>query len=346
MYTQCPECLSIYEITKDQLRQSKGRVECGVCGERFRAQVRLAESLKSPIFERPNKDKPNTSRSNAPASQAAKRQATPAAPKPKANPTTRSQAKASTQPQLPTQPSAKRKVASPPKAKPSPSAAKTSPKPARTDEHGADDLSDWALATLDANAGMEPLISPRERAQQAAAEKATKSQVPGVLDKTQSKRWAWVMPTLVSLAGIALLAQLTWLMRVPLSGVPVVGRLVLPWCGEACRANATGTFAGSWQIADRRIQPHPSVDGVILVEVTIRNAANEATPYPALRLRLYGEDQRLVAERTLLPDAYMQELRPGDRLSAGALLPLSVALEAPRLDWTSYEIELLPSIVL
>lgn len=356
MYTQCPECLSIYEISQEQLRQSRGNVQCGVCDTRFRAQVRLAASLKSPLFERP-KPKSTASTSQRPPTQPASPTAPapqrqtkppartagpdsrPARPAPDSGPSNR----AAPQPKPPQPPD-------PGSRKPtnrSSTPASTS-KPARPSrDSSANDqqaeLTDWALATIDAEAGMEPMIRGRDPAQESNNEA-----MPQVLDKSENRSGFWRILAigLVTVAASLAVAQGAWLLRQPLAEVPVLGALIKPWCGTACTQQGSTQDMDLLQIADRRIHAHPRVEGVILVEVTIRNAGQTATAYPALRLRLLDDNQQLVAERTLLPDAYMRELRPGDRLSAGALLPLSVAVEAPRRSWSHYELELLASVVL
>lgn len=69
MYTQCPECLTIFRIGADALARSRGRGRCGVCRAEFDALATLAERLPSdaakalerhppgalPIFDEPLK---------------------------------------------------------------------------------------------------------------------------------------------------------------------------------------------------------------------------------------------------------------------------------------------------
>lgn len=45
MYTQCPQCRTIFEINEDALQASLGIVRCGHCSERFDALRTLSESL-------------------------------------------------------------------------------------------------------------------------------------------------------------------------------------------------------------------------------------------------------------------------------------------------------------
>lgn len=43
MYTQCPHCLTLFEVEPDQLAQARGQLCCGACGQAFDGLERLAE---------------------------------------------------------------------------------------------------------------------------------------------------------------------------------------------------------------------------------------------------------------------------------------------------------------
>lgn len=45
MYTQCPQCRTIFEIDEDALQASLGIVRCGQCSERFDALLTLSDTL-------------------------------------------------------------------------------------------------------------------------------------------------------------------------------------------------------------------------------------------------------------------------------------------------------------
>jgi len=45
VYTQCPQCQTVYSVTIETLRQAGGQVECGQCGLRFNALPRLSETF-------------------------------------------------------------------------------------------------------------------------------------------------------------------------------------------------------------------------------------------------------------------------------------------------------------
>lgn len=57
MYTQCPECLTVFEINEDALQAALGTVECGHCGNRFNALFSLSDRLPhakdGPVHRRP-----------------------------------------------------------------------------------------------------------------------------------------------------------------------------------------------------------------------------------------------------------------------------------------------------
>jgi predicted Zn finger-like uncharacterized protein len=57
MYTQCPECLTIYEIDEDALQASLGIVQCGRCSKRFDALRTLSDTLPlAPLAPLPEQD--------------------------------------------------------------------------------------------------------------------------------------------------------------------------------------------------------------------------------------------------------------------------------------------------
>lgn len=57
MYTQCPQCLTVYEIDEDALQASLGIVHCGRCNARFDALRTLSDSLPEvPLTPLPRRD--------------------------------------------------------------------------------------------------------------------------------------------------------------------------------------------------------------------------------------------------------------------------------------------------
>ena len=57
VYTQCPECRTVFRVTADTLRAAQGRVRCGICSTGFSALDNLSEHpVPRAIEERPDDD--------------------------------------------------------------------------------------------------------------------------------------------------------------------------------------------------------------------------------------------------------------------------------------------------
>ncbi len=68
MYTQCPECYTVFNVHTVQLAVANGSVRCGVCGRVFNAVERLTEELPEDVkllaaVDSPAKDTPPLFRS-------------------------------------------------------------------------------------------------------------------------------------------------------------------------------------------------------------------------------------------------------------------------------------------
>lgn len=51
MYTQCPECLSVFSLGAQELVQAHGYVECGHCGAHFDSLATLTEQLPAKLIQ-------------------------------------------------------------------------------------------------------------------------------------------------------------------------------------------------------------------------------------------------------------------------------------------------------
>lgn len=52
MYTQCPDCLTVFSLDAGALSQAGGQAQCGHCGQTFDALANLARQLPPEPFER------------------------------------------------------------------------------------------------------------------------------------------------------------------------------------------------------------------------------------------------------------------------------------------------------
>lgn len=60
MFTQCPECSTVYEISTDHLAAAGGMVRCGECDTMFNALRRLSETAPAPDSSHNETSAPNT----------------------------------------------------------------------------------------------------------------------------------------------------------------------------------------------------------------------------------------------------------------------------------------------
>ena len=51
MYTQCPDCATVFRVTAEALRAAQGDVRCGVCATSFNALENLSEAAFRPEAE-------------------------------------------------------------------------------------------------------------------------------------------------------------------------------------------------------------------------------------------------------------------------------------------------------
>ena len=51
MYTQCPDCATVFRVTAEALRAAQGNVRCGVCATSFNALENLSEQAFKPAPE-------------------------------------------------------------------------------------------------------------------------------------------------------------------------------------------------------------------------------------------------------------------------------------------------------
>ena len=56
MYTQCPDCATVFRVTAEALRAAQGDVRCGVCATSFNALENLSEQAFRPASDGPSPD--------------------------------------------------------------------------------------------------------------------------------------------------------------------------------------------------------------------------------------------------------------------------------------------------
>ena len=267
MYTQCPQCVTLFPIDVETLCLSRGKVRCGCCGAVFSALDALAEDVPAdgqihPVFytERP--------------------------------PTLRD-----------------------------------------PDEDEAP-LVDPELffspvdpETLLDDPGDEPdppeLIAPPTYSD-IEPEPPGRSAAP------------WILTTMVLI--VVLIAQIAWFEQDAWLSHPQVR----PWLDQACAQLGCRLPArrdlSRIRLVSRNIRPHPSVDGALMINATLRNEAAFSQPYPQVEIQLADLHGQPIAARVFPPDAYLEEGRdPGEGMAPGTLLPLVFEVVDPGQDAVAFE---------
>lgn len=294
MFTQCPECQTLYALDTATLAQAEGRIGCGHCGATFNALAALVETLPEAPFDilpvHPTSPAPPILMLAVTPAEIA-REATSVTPPAAAETLLADDAPAAS-------------------ASPDPAAAPTAQPDAA--DHSADaDLADWFAALDNRTTAPAPVVDPAIDpaaipVDETPAEPATS--VPSfarhrrVPLSTRQRRW-WAAACAV--LALALGAQLVYAERMPLTA----DATTRPWLATACRWFGCRLPAvrdtASLQLLSRDVRPHPSVPGALLISATVRNNAAFTQPYPVVSITLSDLNGNRIAMRRFRPDEYI-----------------------------------------
>lgn len=127
---------------------------------------------------------------------------------------------------------------------------------------------------------------------------------------------------------LSLLIELAWAKRGEWISEPSLRPLLQTVCATlGCRMPLRQDLS-QLALTSREIRPHPSVPGALLISATIRNEANFAQAFPAVKVRLSDLNEQPVAARRFLPSDYLVD--PDDALrglapQASAVIVFEVA---------------------
>lgn len=255
MYTQCPECDTVYPVSADALSVARGNVRCGNCGAVFFAVTSLSETLDE------DGQIPTCFHSDHP-------------------------------PTL-TDPDA--------------------------EELPMDDLF-WPQAPGEAEAA--------EPAEASADPEAEMSPVSGIATRLASERaarnrsrgtWLWGAWSGLLAATLAVQwfsSQHDLLARNP-TWRPWVVRICVVFGCDIEMPRSLQEIS----LVSRSIEPHPSVDGALLISATMQNQAEFPQPHPVVEITMADLSGNPVAMRRFGPAEYLDGLQPAG-MAPGHLLPL------------------------
>lgn len=376
MYTQCPNCRTVFRTGAPELAAAQGHVRCGRCRHVFDAKSRLYERLL---------DIPSTGdMPNPPRQPGAAHETATTAPPPRADQPPRSASASET--------------LTPSKETADPDAEPLAPLP-RTDL-GRAVLDDYpAMPDTDAEAGV-PSASPHtetplppedepnlqaassglddddipsirlegiEPAPAFAASRepsedlafSLKTDLPAAPEETAEAPYRFSGQDLLeehrpssrttaawSFAIVGLLAllifQYVYFMREDLARYPELR----PWLEKMCVQMGCKLpllrDLNALEITHRQIHSHPTVKGALLINATFVNNAGFTQPYPTLQISLSDISGNVVAQRRLQPQDYL-----GDGVDIGQGIsprtPVHVVLEVvdPGRDAVGFQFEFL-----
>lgn len=137
-------------------------------------------------------------------------------------------------------------------------------------------------------------------------------------------RW-W---SVAALLLCSLLVELAWAKRSDWIGEPNLRPLLQSVCATVgCRMPLRQDLS-LLALTSREIRPHPSMPGALLISATIRNEANFAQAFPAVKVRLSDLNEQPVAARRFLPGDYLvdpDDAQRGLAPQASAVIVFEVA---------------------
>ncbi len=369
MYTQCPECATVFPLSADALSISAGNVRCGSCGQVFFAVQSLSDSLDEdgqiptcfhsdhpPTLNDPNSEAPPIDDLFWPS----------AAELPIAQPTT-AMGQATDRPVgdelLP--------AGSPPTQQAGVSddelerqfdqliAGPDDPGPPDIDELSDIDIGDIndgpALeieSLLDAPIP-EELVAAANNVDEKTAKSldgdntdpSTDAPISGVAFELAAERAArsrsrssrlWGL--WCAIAGLTLVGQ--WFARE--HDQMARNASLEPWVARVCQVFGCRIELpielDKIQLVSRSIEPHPSVEGALLISATLQNQAEFPQPHPVVEIAMADLSGRAVAMRRFLPAEYLENTDPQGMIP-GHLLPLVFEVIDPGSNAVAFEFE-------
>lgn len=285
LYTQCPDCGTIFHISAQQLRTAVGQVRCGRCGSLFNALNTLSEDPANlPVEDEPTKadrmpppiplpdEEPLGTTGPRRSPQAAQAEEPPTLPsrrQPDENEVTATLEPAFTAAIL----------GEPPSAAADPPAEAIQPPPR---------VKDPPLPP----APKRPAFQPDRLAKEYGFEEPRRS----------SARGLWGLASLV--LGVLLVGQILWRQPQLLTRAPWLHGGLGSLCGVVGCQLPQLRDPRQFETLNRDFTQDPRYPGALLVSLTLRNNADFAQPPPSLDIRLYSQQGELAGRRVFNPGDY------------------------------------------
>lgn len=296
MYTQCPECLTVYRVGPHPVAEGRGRLRCGHCGGVFDALATLTEQLPESGFQ------------TLPSRHAAEMPPvlSVAAMHPEAgdnlqaiNPDGRTEHQlpgewlAETDPdELPSEQIERARFS----ARPLQNERERRPRDPRTFRAPAKGTSSAASARPAATPGAarEWVVPPPEAIDRTA---------PAPSNERPSAAWAWACILLTAL----LAGQLLYVEHEALLANATVRPWLVGGCARiGCQVPLPRDLRGL-SLLKREVRPHENLAGALQISATMRNGGTLPAPFPLVEVRLADLNDRVIAMRRFRPEEYLAD---------------------------------------
>ena len=344
MYTQCPECLTIYKIAAETLQSSHGRFRCGHCGGVFDGLPSLTEKLPDGVID----ELPRSNPAEVPAVLSV----------PAMRPV-RDAAQLNVQIELdeferPRAPDVERKeptlpadwvVFRPDPVPNSGSALGANPNSAATTQGREQRYGNAGKASFELNpaSAMKPSTSkaPARAVVEPLRFEPTERRITSTQESTPTGKWPWVVSAIF--LTLALIAQLGFYQRRAL----LAHDDFRPWLDRACvvlkcKLPLREDLA-RFRVLESIVKPHPQVPGALLISASLRNDASFPQNFPVVEVKLSDTSARIVALRRFSARSYLRDAaRISDGIATGASLPIIFEVLDPGSEAAGFEFNFLP----
>ncbi len=190
---------------------------------------------------------------------------------------------------------------------------------------------------------VEPAIDPpleNDDPLPSLAEEEIDLPLPRARAACHEKRWPWRLA--VALLSITALLQAAWLGRGALARLPATAELVEKACSTLPCELSVERHPERIQAVDTSLQAHPSVQGAMLISVTMVNQDERPQPWPIIELKLSDLDEQVVAMRRFRPQEYLQDPKAlAAGMPPGQLVPVVLETLDPGRQVVTYTFDFL-----
>ena len=320
MYTQCPDCLTVYKVGPDPVAEGRGRLRCGHCGTVFDALATLTEALPAEYFEL----LPARAAAGVP----------PVLQVPAMHPARAGQQR-SDQP-MPSQLPGEWLAAADLQELPSLHAERTgfgarTPLPRNRDRPRAPESRTDRGGGYTYSPG-----APRETGDRSRPQRSAPQRDPPAPSSRPSPAWSWACGLLL----LTLIGQVLWLERQRIYAHPDLRPGLEQVCASlGCQVPLPRNLDGLRLLA-REVRPHEHLQGALVISGTLKNDAATPTPFPIVEVRLADLNNRVVAMRRFRPEEYLADRQAISRGFPGqSSLPLLFEVSDPGQNALAFEFE-------